>query len=190
MLYRLVEYTTFVICKIFFGLKLIRNGVFPPEAQPFILASNHLSHLDPPLLANLVPYKMGFIAKEELFSTKLTNFIFNALGAISLSRGASDIKALRMSLNILKEKPMVIFPQGERTTNLDKYKSGVGFLCKKTKLPVVAARIYGSGDVLPRGAKWFKRGKITIIADRVTDINDDDTPEEITAKIMNKIKSL
>jgi 1-acyl-sn-glycerol-3-phosphate acyltransferase len=190
MLYRFVEITTFIICKLFFGLKLIRNNAFPPKDQSFILASNHLSHLDPPLLASLAPRKMGFVAKEELFSTKLTNFIFHALGAVPLSRNASDIKALRTSLNILKEKPMVIFPQGERTHNLDQYKAGVGFLCKKTKLPVVAARIYGSGDVLPRGAKWFKRGKITVIAARVTDIDENDSPEQITAKIMNKIKSL
>lgn len=190
MLYRFIQITTFIICKLFFHLKLIGKDVFPPKGEPFILASNHLSHLDPPLLSLIAPCKMGFIAKEELFSTKLTNAAFNSLGAVPLSRNASDIKALRTALNILKEKPIVIFPQGERTANLDQYRPGVGFLYKKTKVPVIAARIYGSGDVLPRGSKWFKKGRITVIASRVTDINENDSPEEITIKIVNKIKSL
>ena len=190
MLYRFIQIVTFIICKLFFHLKLIGRDAFPPKGKPFILASNHLSHLDPPVLSLLAPCKMGFIAKEELFSTKLTSTIFISLGAVPLSRNASDVKALRTSLNILKEKPIVIFPQGERTPNLDQFKSGVGFLQKKTKLPVIAVRIYGTGDVLPRTAKWFRRGRITAIASRVTDIKDSDSPEEITVKIMNKIKSL
>ena len=190
MLYRFVQVTTFIICKLFFHLKIIGRDAFPPKGEPFILASNHLSHLDPPILSLVAPCKMGFIAKEELFSSKFFYAVFNSLGAVPLSRNVSDVKALRTSLNILKEKPIVIFPQGERTPDLDQFKSGVGFLHKKTKLPVIAVRIYGTGDVLPRGAKWFRRGRITAIAARVTNINDSDSPQEITVKIINKIKSL
>ncbi len=113
------------------------------------------------------------------------------MGAIPLDRKSGDISAVRRALRILKSnKPLVVFPQGTRGKSLDDYTDGVGFIAQKAKVPVYVARIHGAETVFPRGAKFFKFGRIKIVIDKVTDINADDDYHQTSAKIMAKIKSL
>ena len=67
---------------------------------------------------------------------------------------------------------------------------GVGFLYKKTKLPIIAAKIYGSDKILPKGTKFIKRGRVKVIFAQVRGIKDTDNIEEITLKVGEKIKNL
>lgn len=161
-----------------------------PKNEPFILASNHISNLDPVVVGVGCPSKLAYLAKEELFKNKLFGFYLKALGCIPLKRGQSDVGVLRKAINILKEKPLVIFPQGGRAESYDTFKSGVGFLQKKTGVPVIAAKVYGTDQILPKGAKFFKKGKAKVIFAKVQHINKEDSVEDIAAKVMEKIKSL
>ena len=189
MLYKLTSIVVYFLLRLFFKLEVKgKNNI--PRNQPFILASNHASHLDPPTLAVSCPVKIGFLAKEELFSSKLATFYFNSVGAIPLKRGESDISAMRLSLKVLKTKPLLIFPQGHRSENFDEITAGVGFLCKKANVPVIVARIYGTDKVFPKGAKSFRKGKVKVIFSRVDNIKTGDTNKEIASKVMEKIKSL
>ncbi|MCM8819566.1 MAG: 1-acyl-sn-glycerol-3-phosphate acyltransferase [Candidatus Omnitrophica bacterium] len=175
--------------KIFFGFKVEGKEVFPKN-KPFILASNHLSNLDPVVIGAACPYKLYYLAKEELFRNKLFAFLIKKLNAIPLSRKKADLGVLRSVLKILEEKPILIFPQGTRSQNFNNFKAGVGFLYKKTVLPIIVAKIYGTDKVLPKGAKFLKKGKIRIVFDEVTSLDKAETAEEITKKVIEKIKSL
>jgi 1-acyl-sn-glycerol-3-phosphate acyltransferase len=175
--------------KWFFKFEVEGKELFPKNT-PFILASNHLSNLDPVVLGAACPHKLNFLAKEELFRNKLFAFILRRVGAIPLKRGQTDVKMMRIALRILQEKPLVVFPQGTRGANYDNFKAGVGFLYKKTHLPIVAAKIYGTDKVLPREAKFVRRGEIKVIFDKVVGIDNNESYQDTALKVINKIKNL
>jgi 1-acyl-sn-glycerol-3-phosphate acyltransferase len=189
MLYRLSTFLTFCFLKIFYKLEVEGKTAIPKQG-PFILASNHLSNFDPPVLATVCPRKLGFLAKEELFEKNIPNLYFRSVGAMPLKRGQSDIRAMRLVLKTLERKPLLIFPQGRRKASLEVANNGVGFLCKKAAVPVVAARIYGTDQKSFRGVNLFKRGRIRVIFAAVDDIAEDDSREDITQKVMAGIKNL
>jgi len=177
MLYRIS--TTLAYCYIRLSYKIeVRGRENVPKKGPFILAGNHLSNLDPPLLAALSPRKVSFLAKEELFKNKIVGLYFRSVGLLPLN------------LKVLKSKPLAIFPQGTRGVSLEAANNGVGFLCKKAKVPVIAARVYGTGKEAPEKVNFFNKGKIRVIFARVDTIEEGDSYEDITQKVMDKIKSL
>jgi 1-acyl-sn-glycerol-3-phosphate acyltransferase len=189
MLYRLSKFSIICFSKIFFRTKVKGKEVFPKN-QPFILASNHISYLDPPIVGSSCPYKLAYLAKEELFNNKLLAVWLRDVGVVPLKRGRADIEAMRTSIKTLKSRPLLIFPQGTRSQDLDKVNPGVGFLHRKTGAPVIAARIYGPDKILPDGAKFFHPGRIKIVFAEVDNIDKSDSNEDIALKVLNKIKSL
>lgn len=188
MLYRFSTTTVYCLLKLFYRLE-VEGKESIPRKGPFILAANHLSNLDPPLLAAVSSRKVGFLAKEELFKSKISALYFKDVGAIPLKRGKSDIRAVRLALETLENKPLLIFPQGTRGASFEEASAGIGFLCKKAKVPIVAARIYGT-DKESKGVNFFNKGKIRVIFARVDNIEEDDNYEDITRKVVDKIKSL
>jgi len=190
MFHRLTCIALWIIFKSFYHFQ-VRGRECVPRGRPYILAANHASYLDPPVLgAAVTPSPLHYLAKEELFRKKLADWYLRMLNAVPLKRGSSDPSALRTALKILKKYPLVIFPQGTRDADWSTVKAGLGFLCKHSGVPVVAAYIKGTGDILPRGAKGFKPGKITVNMAIVDTIRPDDTYEQIVAKVVAKIKSL
>lgn len=189
MLYRGLKSLAIFLCKIFFRIEVIGKDKIPRN-KAFILTSNHLSYLDPILLGVASPQKLYFLAKEELFRNKLFALFIKALGAVPLKRDRPDVGAMKSALKLLRNGgSLVIFPQGRRG-NVGQAKAGVGFLFKKTLAPVVVARIFGTGEALPKGKKFIKFKKIKIIFDRVYNLHYTDTYETISEKVLDKIKSL
>jgi len=191
MLYKLLRPLVVLLFKLLFRIEIKGKENFPKE-QPFILASNHLSNLDPIVLGVACPYRLYFIAKEELFQEKIFAFFLKKLGAIPLKRKKIDLRTIKKGLFLLKKekKPLAIFPQGRRSLDYERFLPGVGFFYKKTSFPIVAAKIYGTEEVLPKEAKFIKLGKIKVIFDRVQNINKEDDYREITFKVLEKIKNL
>jgi len=189
MLYRISTTLAYCYIRFFYKVEVIGKENIPKKG-PFILAANHVSNLDPPILAAVSPRKVGFLAKEELFSNKIFALYFKSVGLMPLKRGQNDIGAVRLALKVLKVKPLAIFPQGTRGVSLEAANNGVGFLCKKAKVLVVAARVYGTDKESRKRVSFFNKGKIRVIFSRVDSIKDDDNYEDITQKVMNKIKSL
>ena len=125
-----------------------------PKKGPVIIASNHRSYIDPPIIGSVVHRDFHFLAKKELFNFKPFGWFITKLNAHPLNR-ASGIAALRAAQEILDENGVVIlFPEGRRSPSdqLLKPKSGVGMLALKTGVPVVPAYIHNSGHL-----KEFKR---------------------------------
>lgn len=189
MIYRISTFFVYYFFKFFFRMRIKGRNVFP-DRKPFILASNHLSNLDPPVLAASCPYRVGFLAKDELFRCKFFALYFNAVGVVPLKRDKNPIKGLRSCLKILKHRALLVFPQGTRGASFDESKDGVGFLQKKTNLPVIAAKIQGTDDVFPKGAKFFHKGQIRVRFAKVEGINSSDSYQEVTSKVIEKIKNL
>lgn len=194
MLYKFTYFTTAYLCywflKIFFHLR-IESRKCLKRYPSFILASNHISYLDPMILAAAaLPKKIGFLAKEDLFKNKFLGWFLKMLGVTPIRRGAPDISALRVALKILQNRPIAIFPQGTRSLDFSNIHSGVGFLCKKTKLPIVAARIYGSERILPPGEKFLKKGRLKVVFCPLEAIDYGEDSKVISRKIVDKIRTM
>ena len=136
----------------------------------FILASNHSSYLDPPILAvGCFDYnrgrKLSFLAKAELFNNKLFGWYISKLGAFSIKRSFGDIGAIRESIRRIRGgSPLVVFPEGERSPdgNLQEAFPGIALLVTKTNIPVIPAYIKGAEEVLSVKSKAFKPHKIAV----------------------------
>jgi 1-acyl-sn-glycerol-3-phosphate acyltransferase len=164
-----------------------------PKHGPFILASNHISYLDPMVLPVTCSRKMAFVAKEQLFQKKGLGFILKHLGAFPIRRQSSDIKAIRQILKCLKQgRPVLIFPEGTRKAknqNQD-VQSGIGMIAVKTKLPVVPVRVDGTDKVLPPGTKKMRRHPVTVTYGPPLHFPQKDDYSRIAGEVMHTINAL
>lgn len=113
-----------------------------PDQGPFIVASNHISMLDPPLIAYAVHYPIAFMAKKELFKNKLAAEFYRSQGCFALDRKNPDKATLKTALNVLNSPAkwaLGMFPEGTRSTTgtILPLKKGIGALAKKTNAPIL-----------------------------------------------------
>ncbi|MCQ9208896.1 MAG: 1-acyl-sn-glycerol-3-phosphate acyltransferase, partial [Omnitrophica bacterium] len=164
MLYLIVRAIAIILFKFLFRLQV--NGLENiPGKGAFILAVNHTSYLDPPVLAAACPRIVSFLAKEELFENKLFAAFITGLNAFPLKSQSGDMKSLRWAIGILKRgKALIIFPEGRRTPDgkLDKPLSGVGLLAAKAVVPVIPAFIQGANKALPIESKFIRLEQIRV----------------------------
>lgn len=163
-----------------------------PKKGAFILASNHKSNIDPMIIPICCYFKMGFVAKEELFQKKILRWLLPKLGAIPIRRGAADVSAIKTVIRQLKAgRPMLIFPEGTRVLDEAdrKVQSGVGFIVEKSKVPVVPLYIEGTDKVMPPGSRFLRRHLVTLTFGQPVSVAKwrDHSYEQIAADIMEEI---
>jgi 1-acyl-sn-glycerol-3-phosphate acyltransferase len=119
-----------------------------PRQGGFIVAANHASVLDPPLIGCHVPRQLSFFARKTLWKGGIVNWWLDTVGVIPVDRDSgSDVAAIKRVLHVLKDnKALILFPEGTRTRTgeLQRPKAGLGLLACRTGVPVVPARIFGS----------------------------------------------
>ncbi len=126
-----------------------------PAAGPFLIAANHASNLDPPLVGSQVARQMRFFARRTLWNNRILGWWMDRVECIAVDRDSGDIGAIKRVLQALHEdRAIVLFPEGTRTLTgrLQKPKAGVGLLACKTGAPVVPCRVYGSFEAFGKGA--------------------------------------
>ena len=144
----------------------IRGAKNIPDRGGVLLASNHASFLDPPVVG--VGYRgrpVHFMARDTLWNSKFGCWWMDHVGCIPVSRGTGDIKALKLTIKALKEGKVVsMFPEGTRTEDgeLQEAKGGIGFIIEKSGCVVVPAYIDGTYKAHPKGTKFIKPSKVTI----------------------------
>jgi 1-acyl-sn-glycerol-3-phosphate acyltransferase len=126
-----------------------------PREGSFILASNHASHLDPPIVGCLVPRQMAFFARKTLWSGRVSRWWLDTVGTIPVDRdGGTDVAAIKNVLRTLQSgKALILFPEGTRSPDgrLQTAKPGVGLIACRTQVPVVPVRIFDSHLAFGRG---------------------------------------
>ncbi len=152
-LFRLSRFVFKVFIITLFKVRI--KGKEKAPAPPFIVAANHSSNLDPPLVGMIfMEYQVDFMAKVELFNPPIMAAWSKLVGCIPVDRGKSSVKAMREAIRRLKNGRIVgIFPEGTRSTEGDirEAKRGTGFLIAKAEVPVVPCYIKGSGKAFPKG---------------------------------------
>jgi len=161
-----------------------------PKDNGFIICANHISALDPILVAAALPVRISFLAKNELFKNFILKYILNSLEMIPVKRGEADLKSIKLSLKVLSQKKVLgIFPEGTRnvTGNL-KAEPGVSMLAIRSKVVVVPIAIKSD-------YKFFRKTTIVIGEPRGFDEYYDqklstDDYKSLSANLMKDINDL
>lgn len=135
--------------KLFAKWEVSGREAIPPRG-PLIIAANHLSNADPPVVMASFNRSLRFLAKQGLFANPVTSFLFKNIGAHPMSRGGQDMKALRWALNILDQGGAVLmFPEGARskTASLERGKPGISYLAQKSQAPIIPVALTGTEDI-------------------------------------------
>ena len=126
------------------------------EEGPAIMAANHQSYLDPPLVGITCRNELYFLARKTLFEKKLLGSLISRVNALPVDLSRGDLTAVRTIINLLKEgHRTVIFPEGTRSLDgkIQQARPGIGMIIAKTLVPVVPMRIFGSFQAWPKGGK-------------------------------------
>ena len=136
-----------------------------PSQGPAIIAANHVSYLDPPLLGAVTPRPIRFVAKRELFALPLLGRFLRSIGTFPVERSRPDLRAVRHSLRVLERGELLgIFPEGTRNKRggLKPFLEGVGWLAIKSRAPVIPVVIHGYLPLIP-GSVWTRPGRMRIV---------------------------
>ncbi|UCF78089.1 MAG: 1-acyl-sn-glycerol-3-phosphate acyltransferase [Candidatus Eiseniibacteriota bacterium] len=147
--YRAAWRTANVIFRLLFARR-VHGAEFIPRRGGFIIACNHISFWDPPLVGATVPREVHFLAKEELFRNRAFGWLISSLNAIPIRRGPVDPGGIKAALQALRAgKGLVMFPEGGRVKEgaLKPALPGVGLLSVKADVPVVPAYVRGSDTI-------------------------------------------
>jgi 1-acyl-sn-glycerol-3-phosphate acyltransferase len=134
-----------------------------PTSGPVILAPNHFSQWDHFFAAVFIRRKLHFMAKSQLFSNPVIEFIFWHGGAFPVRRGHHDEEAFRTASAILgRGGCLLMYPEGgrSRTGGLGEPRPGVGRIALESGAPVVPVAIHGSLGV--RGWRKLRFPKVTV----------------------------
>ncbi len=147
--YYLAAFAVRNYARLFLGLQ-VRGLENVPKTPGLVVASNHFSTFDPPVIGSLVPREIHFMAKKELFESQPMRWLSEHLMAFPVDRSKSDMRAIKEALRYLKEGLAVgIFPQGTRTvtsTAADKEAhGGAAFLAQRAGVPLLPAAIWREG---------------------------------------------
>jgi 1-acyl-sn-glycerol-3-phosphate acyltransferase len=151
-MYRLGYTISKVVAKLGFRLRTYgRENLI--EDGPAILASNHASYLDPPLVGVSCRKDVYFLARKSLFERPVVGPILAQLNTVPVDRDRGDVGAIRAMIKLLKSgNRVLVFPEGTRSKdgNLQPARAGVGLLIAKSLAPVVPVRVFGSHAAFPR----------------------------------------
>lgn len=124
-----------------------------PQDGPAILASNHMSFLDPPLVGAAARREINYLARESLFRFPVVGSILRNVNAVPVDREGGGAAGLRAIFDrLLKGGAIILFPEGTRSRDgsLQKAKSGIGLTVIKSEAPVVPVRVFGTFEAMSR----------------------------------------
>ena len=125
-----------------------------PREGAVILAANHMSNWDPPLVASFLSRPVSYMAKAELFRIPVFGRVITACHSFPVHRGAADRGAIKAAVKVLKEgRCLGLFPEGTRSRDghIHKAEAGVGLIAAMTGAPVVPAAVIGTNQIFSFG---------------------------------------
>jgi 1-acyl-sn-glycerol-3-phosphate acyltransferase len=138
-------------------------------SKRYVIASNHLSQFDIPLLFHVLPVQGRFLSKKEVFDIPLVGRAMRTIGIIEINRaaGGSSRQAINEGVQIAADRgySLIIFPEGTRSTNggLLPFKKGAFRIAIDTGLPIVPIVIEGTDRINSPGSKIFRPGRARIV---------------------------
>ncbi len=188
-LYDLAKYTFWGVFGTIWRMR-VYGAENVPKTGPLIVACNHVSYFDPPVLGTTSPRRISYMAKEELFRIPVLGPAIRAVGAYPVDRSGSATSAIKRSVEVLRAGGVIgIFPEGGRNlSGSAQAREGVALLASLGKAPVVPARLVGTGEAkrLQQFRVYFGR-PLSLPPDRKA---TRDEMANFTDQVMRAIRSL
>ena|ERR1700722_6366693 len=191
MIYSFCKYLFWLLAVIFYRHKvygkehIVRGGA--------IIASNHCSFLDPPLIGSSYPGKIHYLSRDTLYHALFFGWLIRQLNTHPVQSGKGNLSSLKMAMELLQSgKKVVIFPEGKRSSDgkLQAGQLGIGMLVQRTECQIVPVYTHGTFEA------WNKERKFPKLCGRTacvfgtpiafTKVQAEDK-KEAQAKIVNTI---
>lgn len=134
-------------------------------SRSYVIVSNHISNLDPPLHIASLPVSIRFLAKKELFRVPLFGSAMRAIGIVETDRAgtATAHRAINTQVerNVERGLSLMIYPEGTRSRDgaLKPFKKGAFRIAADSDLPIVPIAIAGTDAAFPPGSRLIRGGK-------------------------------
>jgi 1-acyl-sn-glycerol-3-phosphate acyltransferase len=166
--------------KIMYKLK-VEGQENVPKDRSILVAANHLSLLDPPVISAIIGKTVAFMAKKELFDIRFLDLVIWWLGAFAVDRDKLEVSTIKTAKVVLANKhwTMALFPQGGRRRNgkLNKVNKGFITLAKLTKTDILPVGIIMKDFIIAKrpfeGDMTVKIGKIISYEKEVDEIMEE-----------------
>ena len=148
------------------------------EEGPLIVASNHQSYFDPPLVGICSKRDVYYLARKTLLDVPLLGKLLPRINVIPVDRDGNDMSALKTIIRLVRSgNGVVLFPEGTRSPDgsLQRGKQGIGLIIAKSRAPVQPVRIFGAFEAFPRGSGKITAVPITVVVGEPIRF----TPEEL-----------
>lgn len=201
--YRIGHTIAKLLGKFMFSFRVVNREAFDAMEGGTIIASNHVSFLDPPLIGSAIRTPIYYFARKTLFDHPVSGYLFTRCNALPVNQDKPEISVLKQIIQLLKEeKQVLIFPEGERSwdgaMNMEA-QPGIGMIVSKSGVPVLPVRIFGAEKALPRGGNKLVKHPVRLVAgepirfdDLVNDasISTKKKYQQIANRIMEAIAAL
>ncbi len=151
-----------------------------PLSGPYIVVTNHINFLEVPLLYLwCLPRKIAALVKEETWDNPVFRHLADMWGGIPVNRNASDTRAIRLGIDALKKKKvLIIAPEGTRSRDgrLRQGRAGAVLLAMKGGVPIYPLAHWG-GENYFHNLKGFRKTRITIKSGEPFFINQENARE-------------
>ena len=163
-----------ITARFFFGFRIVHPERMVEEG-PLILASNHQSYFDPPLIGICSRRGVHYLARKTLLNIPVLGRLLPHINVILVDRDGNDMSALKTVIRTVKSgNGVVLFPEGTRSPNgaLQEGKAGIGLVIAKTRAPVLPMRIFGSHEAFPKGSRKIHATPITVVVGEVLQFSE------------------
>jgi 1-acyl-sn-glycerol-3-phosphate acyltransferase len=165
-----------------------------PEKGGIIVASNHVSGIDPMFVYMNLKIPIHYMSKDKLFEKSFFNWFYTHLNGFPVKRGAPDKRAVEYALEVVKQGHVLgIFPEGTRSKDgtLQQGKPGVALIARETKAGILPVCVYSQGGVKPFAKVTVRFGEVIKYED--LGFGEGVKTEELktaTGLVMQRIKEL
>lgn len=194
-LYRALHVFVPTVCTWLFRMR-VTGLEHLPTAGPVVLASNHLSNIDPVLLGVASPRQIHFMAKAEIWKVPLVGRLVSLLGSFPVQRGTADRHAVEEALRVLSAGAVLgIFPEGHRSRDgrLGAPQAGVGLFSMRKGVTTVPVALIGSDRIVQDKRPGLPRITIAFGPPLDTEVAEGSKPQrqrEVTRRLMIALAEL
>ncbi|MBM4123338.1 MAG: 1-acyl-sn-glycerol-3-phosphate acyltransferase [Nitrospira sp.] len=171
-----------------------------PTRGGVLIAVNHASYLDIPLVGCGLRRRAWYLGRQDLFGPRWVKAICRWLGWIPIRLSRLDREGFGQAVKLIKDgQAVVIYPEGGRTLDgrLRPGKPGIGVIVEQTGCPVVPAYIAGAYEVLPVDAVWVRFRPVRVTFGKPIDFTSDaqrltgkDFYRHVSRTVMERIAEL
>jgi len=191
-LYPFCKFLSYLLVRVIFRMKYEGLENIPQEGG-YILACNHRSNFDPPIISHKVSLQVRYLAKVELLQNPIAGFVMSRLGLIPVKRGEGDSRAIDKAVEVVKDGGVLgVFPEGSRSKDGVplRPRSGVALIAGQTGADILPMAITYPKGVRFLGPVIVRYGTLIPNEQLGVDLTSPTTMRKASKFIMDKIIAL